>query len=672
MRELPEALHELQRGPEGCGREPITVKVVGRVFVARARPVVRLYTTDVARFRLRRGTGGGSPTPGLADLAVLVERFNLRRVYYWLALASAVGVVGGLGALAFKWLTDQTIAACWPTLVGFAPQSPGGEPSSLATAGSLHIWGLVIAPAIGGLGSALLVYRFAPEAAGHGTDAAIRAYHREHGRIGWRIPLVKLFASAFTIGSGGSAGREGPIAQIGAGFGSLLGTALRLSERERRVLLAAGVSAGIGAIFRAPFAGAVFAAEVLYREADIEAEVLVPSLLASIVSYTVYCGVHGFGHLFTATGGFTFDNPLALLCYAALGIALAFAGIAYVSTLDRLTARFQRWRISNYCKPAIGGLGVGAIGAVGYVLLHDSSVLAVMGSGYGALQQMASEHGALGPPLAILAFVALGKIVTTSLTIGSGGSGGVFGPSMVIGGSVGALVGTVFHTWFPELVPDVGPFTIVGMAGFFAGVAKTPISTLLMVGELTGNYALLLPSMLVVCLSMIIVHRWTIYPEQVPTRANSPAHADELFHDVLADMRVSSVIGTTNHVHVVTSATTLRDVVRVADDTLQRAFPVLDAERHLVGVLSSDVARAVVAANPTPGLVVAHDILTPGMPEIRADESVERALDLFALQHVEEIPVVAEDGTFVTMLDRRAIIDAYRKRIAELKPRAPS
>jgi len=606
-------------------------------------------------------------TPGFTDLVGLVERFNLKRVYYWLGLASAVGLVGGLGAVAFKWLTDEAISAFWPPLIGVAPEHAGGEPSSLAASGSLHMWGLIVAPVIGGLASGFLVYRFAPEAAGHGTDAAIRAYHREHGYIGWRIPLVKWVASALTIGSGGSAGREGPIAQIGAGFGSLLGTVLRLSERERRVLLAAGVSAGIGAIFRAPFAGAVFAAEVLYSEPDIEAEVLVPALLSSIVSYSVYCAFYGFGHLFTGTGGFTFDQPLALLCYAALGVVLAFAGIAYITTLAALTARFRSWRITNYVKPALGGLCVGAIAAVGCLVLRDSSTLAVLGSGYGMLQRAVSEQGALGPSIAILLFVAIGKIVTTSMTIGSGGSGGVFGPSVVIGGSLGAVVGTLFHAWVPTLVPDVGPFAIVGMAGFFAGVAKTPISTLLMVGELTGNYKLLLPSMLVVCLSMIIAHRWTIYPEQVPSRASSPAHRSELFHDVLAEMSVAAVVGTEWRGHTISPATPVREVLHLADDTLQRTFPVVDRAGRLVGVLSADVVRAVVAEDPSPGLVVAQDLLVPELPEIRRDDSIERALDVLALGHVDELAVTADDGTFVTMLDRRAIISAYRKRIAELK-----
>jgi CIC family chloride channel protein len=610
--------------------------------------------------------------PRFEDVAVLVERFNLRRVYYWLLLASLVGLVGGLGALVFKWLTDQVLGVAWPTLVSFAPPGAGGEPTGFTVDGEIRVWGLVVAPMLGGVLSALLVYRFAPEAAGHGTDAAIRAYHREGGRIRWHTPLVKLVASALTLGSGGSAGREGPIAQIGAGFGSFLGTMLRLSERERSVLLMAGVSAGIGAIFRAPFAGAIFAAEVLYREPDIEAEVLVPALLSSIVSYTIYCAVHGFGHLFTGTEAFSFADPRALLCYAALGLVVAFGGIAYVVTLARTTRAFRRWKISNYAKPAIGGLLVGAIGAAAYMVARDTSVLAVMGSGYGTLQRAVSESSAIGPSLAILAFVAVGKMITTSLTIGSGGSGGVFGPSMVIGGCLGAAVGTVFHSWFPAMVPDVGPFTIVGMAGFFAGVAKTPISTLLMVGELTGNYALLLPSMLVVCLSMIIVHRWTIYPEQVRTRAESPAHRDEMLRDVLAELVVGNVVERCSELDTVPPSMSIREIVKVLDSGHQDALAVIDEAGQLHGVLGADVVRQVLAENPSIGLVVAADLVTPEIPVLKSDDSVQRALELLALQHVDAIPVVGEQGGLLGLLDRRTIIRAYRERLDQVRAKPAS
>jgi len=605
---------------------------------------------------------------GLGDISDIVERFNLRRVYYWLLFAGLVGVVGGLAALGFKWLTDQGIQLFWGLLVGHAPAEAGGESADIGVWGSLRWWALIIAPTVGGLASAFLVYRFAPEAEGHGTDAAIRAYHRKRGVIPARIPIIKILASAFTLGSGGSAGREGPIAQVGAGFGSLLGTALKLSDRERRTLLAAGIAAGIGAIFRAPLAGAVFAAEVLYREPDMEADVVVPALLSAIVAYSIYCAVHGFGHLFTGTESFAFHDPRALACYAVLGLVAAFGGIAFVKMFDTTTALFKRWKVSPYIKPAVGGALTGLIGLVGYLVSRDHASLAVMGSGYGTLQGAVSEVSAIGPPLAILLFVALGKMATSSLTIGSGGSGGVFGPSMVIGGCLGAVVGTLFHAWFPEVVPNVGPFTIVGMAGFFAGVAKTPISTLLMVGDLTGNYSLLLPSMLVVALSMIIVHRWTIYPEQVKTRADSPAHKGEFLHDVMTDLRIATVYDPERTTHTVSPATPLDQILRVVSETTQHTFPLVDANGQLVGIFSLDDVRQVLHDQDAVGdLIVAQDLATRDVAHVSPDDTAQRALDILTLRELDELPVVDEAGRLLGVVDRGDMMVAYTRRLAELR-----
>jgi CIC family chloride channel protein len=353
-----------------------------------------------------------------------------------------------------------------------------------------------------------------------------------------------------------------------------------------------------------------------------------------------------------------------------LGIVVAFGGIAYVTLLERITHLFRTWRITNYVKPAIGGALVGLIGAAAYLIADNTSVLVVMGSGYGTLQRGVSELGSIGPPLAILAFVAIGKILTTSLTIGSGGSGGVFGPSMVIGGCLGASVGTVFHVWFPEIVPNVAPFAIVGMAGFFAGVAKTPISTLLMVGELTGNHGLLLPAMLVVGLAMIVVHRWTIYSEQVRTRAESPSHHGEALHDVLADLVVGDLVIRDTALRTVDPRMSIREVAPILEQTHQQSLPVVDREGRLHGVLAATSVRAVLAEDPMLGHVIAEDLLTPEIPILRVDDHVERALELLALQHVDVLPVVSAEGTLTGLLDRRVILSAYRRRIDELRSAA--
>jgi CIC family chloride channel protein len=238
---------------------------------------------------------------------------------------------------------------------------------------------------------------------------------------------------------------------------------------------------------------------------------------------------------------------------------------------------------------------------------------------------------------------------------------------MVSGGCLGACVGTVFHGWFPNLVPNVGPFTIVGMAGFFAGVAKTPISTLLMVGELTGNYSLLLPCMLVVCLSMIIVHRWTIYSEQVRTRAESPVHRGELLHDVLADLRVGDVVTKDADLPRIDPSASVRDVLLLLDESRHDAVPVVDRDGRLHGLLATDLVRSVLAQNPADGVMIAEDLLMPDIPVLRSDDTLDRALALLALQHVDVLPVLAADGSLQGLLDRRAILGAYRQRIDELR-----
>jgi CIC family chloride channel protein len=244
----------------------------------------------------------------------LATFFDFRSIGTWLLLGTVLGVVAGVGAILFQMAFEAVRLFCFQSLIGIAPGHPGGEPPDfrfpLAPAFSPY-W-LVALPALGGLLSGLLVFTFAPEAKGHGTDAAIKAYHRKAGLIRGRVPIVKFFATVLTMGTGGSGGREGPIAQIGAGFGSFLATRLGLSVKYRRMMLAAGLGAGVGAIFRAPLAGALFAAEVLYSDPDVETEVILPAAVTTIVAYAVFAAKYGYGQMFTGVADVGFSNPLEL------------------------------------------------------------------------------------------------------------------------------------------------------------------------------------------------------------------------------------------------------------------------------------------------------------------------------------------------------------------------
>ncbi len=264
--------------------------------------------------------------------------------------------------------------------------------------------------------------------------------------------LIKTIASTITLTTGGSGGREGPIAQIGSGFGSFLASRLRLSERERRIMMAAGIGAGVGSIFRAPLAGALFAAEVLYRDPDFESEVIIPAGISSVVAYCMFCLVYGWGSLFDSPG-FKFQNPLELGPYIVLAGVLVVFGYIYVKVFYGMVGFFKNLNIPNHVKPAIGGL---CTGIIGFFLPYT------LAFGYGMAQNAIFNQVAISTLIAL----AIGKIFTTSFSIGSGGSGGVFGPSVVIGGALGGAVGNLFHLLIPTVVTQPGAFVIVGMAGF--------------------------------------------------------------------------------------------------------------------------------------------------------------------------------------------------------------
>jgi CIC family chloride channel protein len=324
-------------------------------------------------------------------------------------------------------------------------------------------WLLPLVTALGGAISGLIVFTFAPEAEGHGTDSAIAAIHHKRGRIRARIPPIKLIASAITIGTGGSGGREGPTAQISAGFGSLLGQWLGLSAQDRRIAVAVGMGAGIGAIFRAPLGGAVMAAEILYIH-DLEVESLIPTLIASIVGYAIYGGVYGYVPIFGDQARLGFTHPVQLLYYALLGVVSGLGGLLYDRSFYGITGLFHRLALPRWLKPALAGLLVGTLGLIIPGALH---------TGYGWVQ-ISMGPGLLALPLWVVLLLPFAKILATSLSIGSGGSGGIFGPGMVIGGFLGAAFWRLTHNVLPQMPLEPAPFVIIGMIALFGGIAHAP------------------------------------------------------------------------------------------------------------------------------------------------------------------------------------------------------
>jgi CIC family chloride channel protein len=580
-----------------------------------------------------------------------------RYLLKWLLISTLIGLVAGVGAIVFYAAIHFATATFLGQFVGYLPPDPAGEGGVthiMSFWSSARPWLLPVVTTVGGLVAGIIVFTLAPEAEGHGTDAAIDAFHKGKA-VRARIPIIKLVASAITIGTGGSAGREGPAAQISAGFGSILATALRLDIQDRRIALATGIGAGIGAIFRAPLGGAVLAAEILYKN-DLEIEAIIPALMASIVGYSVFGAWSGWSPIFATPSNLAFTSPPQLLYYVILGVLCGLMGLLYARGFYGITHVFHRLHLPRWIKPGIGGLLVGLIGL---------ALPQALGMGYGWVQ-VGMGKGLLAIPLWVILLLPFVKILTTGLSIGSGGSGGIFGPGMVIGGMVGALVWRLSYHVLPGIPDTPAPFVIVGMMALFGGIAHAPLAVMLMVAEMTGNLSMLAPAMIAVGIASIIVGKSTIYTSQVDTRADSPAHRLQMSFPLLSTLAVRQTM-------VVLSASfspqqTVADAEKVLANHIESGAPVLDAQGNLLGVLTQvDIQRIPIAERVTALVEMAmnRDVLT-----VYPDDTLDEALEQLTSHRVSWAPVVdvehvVGDNHVVGILSAANIVRAYRETLAK-------
>jgi CIC family chloride channel protein len=429
--------------------------------------------------------------------------------------ALVMGIVGGLSAQVFTWMlrASQKIFLGW--MAGYTPPGVPADGGVLhQVAGPHGLWLIPLVTTLGGLISGALVYGLAPETEGHGTDTVVKALHFTGGRLRARVAPIKMLASAITIGSGGSAGREGPTALIAAGCGSVYATWLKRSERERRLIVMMGMAAGLSAIFRSPIGTAIFAVEVLYSSIEFEAEGMLYCMLAAIIAYAVNGAFVGWQPLFAVPILTAPTRVESYGWYILLGAASGIVGTILPELFYRMRDGFHALPIPAWLKPAVGGL------IVGLIALRLPQVL---GGGYGWIQQ--AIDGQLALRLLLILLVA--KMLALSLTVSSGGSGGVFAPSLFVGAMLGGSFAMLSHHTPEGMV-------IVGMAAVFGGAARVPLATLLMVVEMTGGYQLLVPAGLAVMLSYVLqvnLSRFfkyqSLYEAQVAGRSDSPSHRAE-------------------------------------------------------------------------------------------------------------------------------------------------
>jgi len=565
----------------------------------------------------------------------------------WIVLGVVIGAVAGVGAIIFYEALVVSTHFFLGTLAGYRVPTPAGEGGFVGSSGPVRPWALPLIAGFGALAAGVLVFRFAPEAEGHGTDAAISAVHHNPRGVRFRAVIVKIVASALTIGSGGSGGREGPTGQISAGFGSLLARVLDLEPLDGRIAVVTGIGSGIGAIFGAPLGGAVLAAEILYRD-DFEPAALLPCFIASAVSFVVFGAAEGYKPLFGYLDSYHFSDPTQLIWFAIIGILAGLVGLLYAKSFYGLADLFHRLPWPRWVNPGIGGVLVGAMGI---------AIPEVLGTGYGWVQKSLG-HELLSIPLWIIVLLPLARILATSLSIGSGGSGGIFGPGMVIGAFLGAAVWRVFASSFPSLGHNPAPYVIVGMMSCFGGISRAPLAVMLMVAEMTGSISILVPAMVAVGISWLIVRRNddTIYRSQLKSRADAPAQR------ILAGLPLLAAISTTRAMArprmVLTTAQRCDDVSEALDRATLNGAPVVDGEGRFEGTLS----RASLAKKGESRGV--GDFVDSGAPSVSAASRLDVALESLAEAPLSWVPVLDGERRVVGTLSISDVVRAYRQELA--------
>ena len=576
-------------------------------------------------------------------------------------IAIIVGVIAGIGSLllyeGLKWGT----AFFMGYLLQYAYPQEGQTMAAISRWSEPHSF-LLLLPILcfGSLLTGILVTKFAPEAEGHGTDSAIKAFHGT-GRVRRRVPVLKAVTAILTISTGGSAGREGPAAQISAGFGSLVADILGLSPRERRIALTTGIGAGIGTIFKAPFGGAVLAAEVLYTR-DFESDAIVPAFLASVIGYAIFGFFEGYNPIF-ALGPLSW-NVWQIPLFLLLGVLCAAFGLLYIFvfywTHDRWTVVFRRYNLPLYLKPVSGALLLGIL-VIGLSFISPEGEmlgLAGMGTGYGFTQLMIYSM----VPLTILLLLPFVKILTTSLTLSSGGSGGVFAPGLTIGAAIGGSLGIILHMLAPAYVPveTVPVFVVVGMISLFGAVANAPIAVLIMVVEMVGSITILIPAMAAVAVSTLLKGEKTIFREQVTTKAQSGAHRGEYDRETLERILVREAMVPRESVIMLSVSDEPEKVLNLTATTGHSGFPVME-DGHLAGIITNRDTQNLRTTKES--VTTLRQVMTSAPFVVSPEDTLEDAIAIMVGHGINHLPVVVKESPdqLAGFLTRTDIMKAYAR-----------
>lgn len=560
-------------------------------------------------------------------------------------LATLVGLAGGFGAIGFRYL------------IGFIQEVAYGSGENLIELAPLTPWYLRIwIPALGGLVVGPLVYFLAREAKGHGVPEVMEAVALRSGIIRKRIVVVKSLASAISIGTGGSVGREGPIVQIGSAIGSSMGQVLRVSEDRIRTLVGCGAAAGIAATFNAPVAGSMFALEIILG--DFGLATFSPIVISSVVATAVSRHFLGNSPAFLVPA-YQLVSAWELPLYVIMGFFCALISVTFTTVLYRAEDFFDHLKFPEYLKAFLGGL---ILGFMGLQFPH------VLGVGYAAIDMALMQQLAWWLLLLLVGF----KILATSITIGSGGSGGIFAPSLFMGAMAGGFFGSVVHHFFPGVTASPGAYSIVGMGAVVSGTTHGPLTAILILFEMTGDYKIILPLMIACIISSLAsgqLLKESIYTLKLARRGVNIRAGKEV--NVLKSIPVSDVMNP--EVETIPEYIPLGELAEKISRSKYKSFPVVDQEGRLTGIVTHYDYRDVIFDENLKDLVVVKEVATTNVVTVSIDENLYDAMEKITSRDFSLLPVISnrDPRQLLGVLTRRDIISAYNRAITK-KPAIPT
>lgn len=601
----------------------------------------------------------------IPDLNKLIPNMRVPKSATWwgrrLAMGAITGFIVGIATAIFELAIETGSEYCI------------GKYTVFGSATVLHFrWAFLFFPTLGGLIAGLIAYRFYHGKPGHGVDIMVRAFHRNRGEMDLLGPSTKAAGCAVVISSGGSVGPEGPIAALGAALGSLIGRIFPTNAHERRILLIAGCAAGIGAIFRSPLGGALFATSVLYAEPEFESDSIVPSFVASVIGYTTFTMLQGYhGPMLEGVESLHFTSPIHLVWYAVLGPLCGLIAIFFYFAIRFTEHRIvPRIHLPLWMLPAIGGLVTGLIGCL-LPQVMDGRFSFMQNALDGSLFN--PDPSTLSPAFAswtqwaiLFALIAIAKTVATGVIIGSGAPGGVLGPSVFIGGALGAFLGAFGEALFPGTFPDELRQALipVGMAGVLAATMRTPLAAIVMTTEMTGSFGLIAPLMLVCVTAYVIGKRWGLNHEQVRTATDSPTHAADPVIHLLESWRVADLT-IRDWPMTVTPDTGLDEIIASIQPGQRPVIAVAERD-HLLGVISASDIGEVMSENTAASLLIASEIMTTKLIILCDTDDAYSALNTFNRVDYDTLPVLSKcdrGNVWIGMLTRKTIVEKLQRHL---------